>query len=299
MIFKDYYKILGLETNKVSLEDIKIAYRDSAKKYHPDLNKEDRISEEKFKEISEAYQILSKTSSKRKYDRSWNYYIGRKKKAYNISEKNITAKPKDFFNMFFGNQVEDKDIKLDKKVKIKTPRKGENIETEIEISIVDAFFGKEKSISLKNIDGSTKTFNVKIPKGIQNNEKIRLIGQGKKGINGGKDGDLIINIVIKNNSRFELEGLNLKTNINISPWEAALSTKLVVTGIEDDITLNIPKGIQSGEEIIIKNMGYKNKQGVRGDLVVKANISIPKELSKEEEELFKKMQQISKFNPRL
>ena len=153
MIFKDYYKILGLETNKVSLEDIKIAYRDSAKKYHPDLNKEDRISEEKFKEISEAYQILSKTSSKRKYDRSWNYYIGRKKKAYNISEKNITAKPKDFFNMFFGNKLEDKDIKLDKKIKIKTPKKGENIETEIEISIVDAFFGKEKSISLKNIDG--------------------------------------------------------------------------------------------------------------------------------------------------
>ena len=299
MIFKDYYKMLGLETNKVSLEDIKIAYRDSAKKYHPDLNKEDRISEEKFKEISEAYQILSKTSSRRKYDRSWNYYIGRKKKAYNISEKNITAKPKDFFNIFFGNQLEDKDIKSDERIKIKDPKKGENIETEIEISIIDAFFGKEKSISFKSIDGSTKTYNVKIPKGIQNNEKIRLIGQGKKGINGGKDGDLIINIVIKNNSRFELDGLNLKTNINVSPWEAALSTTLVVAGIEDDITLNIPKGIQSGEEIVIKKMGYKNKEGDRGDLIVKANISIPKELSKEEEELFKKMQEISKFNPRV
>lgn len=298
MIFKDYYKILGLETNKVSLEDIKIAYRDSAKKYHPDLNKEDRVSEEKFKEISEAYQILSKASSKRRYDRSWNYYIGRKKKAYDISEKNISAKTKDFFNIFFGSQEETKDTESEDKGKIKIPRRGENIETEIEISITDAFFGKEKSISLKSIDGSTKTYDIKIPNGIQNNEKIRLIGQGKKGRNGGKDGDLIINIRIKNTSRFELDGLNLKTSINISPWEAALSAKLVVTGIDDDITLNIPRGTQSGEDIIIKNMGYKNKQGNRGDLIVKTNIAIPKRMSKEEEELFKKMQKISKFNPR-
>lgn len=298
MIFKDYYKILGLETNKVSLEDIKIAYRDSAKKYHPDVNKEDRISEEKFKDISEAYQILSKTSSKRKYDRSWNYYIGRKKRNYEISQRNINAKPKDFFNIFFGSQEEVQDVQKDDKVKIKVPQKGENIETQIEISITDAFFGKEKSISLKDIDGSVRTFNIRIPKGIQNNEKIRLIGQGKKGKNGGKNGDLIINIQISDTSKFKLEGLNLKTNINISPWEAALSTKLTITGIDDDITINIPRGTQSGEDIIIKNMGYKNKDGDRGDLIVRTNILIPKDLSKEEEELFTKMQKISRFNPR-
>ena len=298
MIFKDYYKILGLETNKVDLEQIKIAYRDSAKKYHPDVNKEDKIAEERFKDISEAYQILSKASSRRKYDRSWNYYVGRKKKAYNISAKNASAKTKDFFNMFFGTQAEEENVKIEEGKKKKTPEKGENIETEIEATIVDGFFGKEKTIALKDVDGSTRSFNVKIPAGIQSDEKIRLIGQGKPGKHGGKNGDLIINIKIKNTGKFVLDGVNLKTDINISPWEAALSTKLVVAGIDEDVTINIPRGIQSGENIVIKEKGYKDNDGGRGDLIVQTKIMVPKELSKEEEELFTKMGRISKFNPR-
>lgn len=299
MIFKDYYKILGLETNKVDVEQIKIAYRDSAKKYHPDVNKEDSIAEERFKDISEAYQILSKASSRRKYDRSWNYYVGRKKKAYNVSAKNASAKTKDFFNMFFGTQAaEEENVKIEEGKKKKTPVKGENIETEIEATIVDGFFGKEKTIALKDVEGKTRSFNVKIPEGIQSDEKIRLIGQGKPGKNGGRNGDLIINIKIKNTGKFVLDGVNLKTDINISPWEAALSTKLVVAGIDEDVTVNIPRGIQSGENIIIKEKGYKDNDGGRGDLIVQAKIMVPKELSKEEEELFSKMGKISKFNPR-
>ena len=298
MIFKDYYKILGLDTNKVNIDEIKIAYRESAKKYHPDLNKEDNASEERFKDISEAYQILSNPSSKKKYDRSWYYFIGRKKKAYDVSAKNKNAKTKDFFNMFFGVGIEKKTDESAPTIGKKTKVRGENIETEIEASITDAFFGKEKTIKLKDVDGNDKVYNVKIPEGIQNNEKIRLLGLGKPGLNGGKNGDLIINIKIKDTGKFALDGTNLRTNINLSPWEAALSTKLTVTGIDDEFTVNIPKGIQSGEDIIIKDKGYKDNTGKRGDLIIKAIIMVPTELSKEEEELFNKMSKISKFNPR-
>lgn len=297
MIFKDYYKILGLETNKVNLEEIKVAYRESAKKYHPDVNKEDKIAEEKFKDISEAYQILSKTSSKRKYDRSWNYYVGRKKKAYEISAKNINAKTKDIFNMFFGTQTDDKQDEVENKSKKKIPIKGENIETEIEASIIDGYFGKEKSILLKDVDGSSKVFNVKIPAGIKDNEKIRLIGQGKSGENGGKNGDLLITIKIKNTGKFTLDGVNLLTEINISPWEAALGAKLVVAGIDEDITIDIPRGTQSGESLIIKEKGYRNGDS-RGDLILNTKIMVPTELSEEEEKIFSKLKKISKFNPR-
>ena len=299
MIFKDYYKILGLETNKVSIEEIKIAYRESAKKYHPDVNKEDKVAEERFKDIGEAYNTLSKASTKRRYDRTWNYYVGRKKKVSNISEKNNTVKTKDFFAMFFGTNEETENApKKEFSIGKKKHEKGENVETEIEASIEDAFFGKEKTLQLKDVDGKVKTLVVKIPNGIKNNEKIRLIGQGKSGKNGGKNGDLIINIKIKNDKKFELDDINLKTKINLTPWEAALGTKIVISGIDDDITVKIPKGIQTGEEIVLEEKGYKDASGTRGNLIIQSIIAVPKKISKEEEKLYKEMSKISKFNPR-
>ena len=297
MIFKDYYKMLGLETNKVDLEEIKIAYRESAKKYHPDVNKEDKVAEEKFKDISEAYQILSRPSSKRKYDRSWNYYVGRKKKAYEISAKNINAKTKDFFNMFFGTKSDDRLSEVEGKNKKKTPVRGENIETEIEASIVDGFFGKEKAISLKDVDGSVKTFNVKIPEGIKNNEKIRLIGQGKPGKYGGKSGDLLINIKIKNTGKYTLDGVDLKTELDLSPWEATLGTELTITGLDEDVNVVIPKGTQTGDRIVIENKGYKDGDS-RGNLILETKIMVPTELSDEEIKIYNKLKKTSKFNPR-
>ena len=195
MIFKDYYKILGLEDNKVTMEDIKQSYREQAKKYHPDVNVG---YEERFKDINEAYQVLSKASSKRKYDRMWNTHIGRKRKKenYEESKRSKDALFSDFFNMFFGEikgEKEEKD-KAKKQDKKKETIKGENIETEVQISIMEAFYGMNKKISLRTIDGKMKTFDIKVPAGIRNGEKIRLIGQGKQGKNGGKNGDLFIKI---------------------------------------------------------------------------------------------------------
>lgn len=290
MVFKNYYKILDLETSRVSIDEVKQAYRQAAKKYHPDLNVGDNLAEERIKDINEAYKILSVPASKRKYDRIWNSKFDKGKKAFK-NEKNV------FFNMFLGNIEKDEaKIKKDKTLK---PIKGENIETEIKVKISDAFYGAEKEISIKNLEGTAKTFSVKIPEGIRDGEKIRLIGLGKEGKNGGKNGDLLLKVKIENDKKFKLKGNDIYTELPITPWEAALGTKTKVDTLEDKVMVYIPKGIQSEEKIVISNEGYKTtNKDVRGNLIIKVKIAIPKDLSNEEKEVFKQLREISKFNPR-
>ena len=289
MVFKNYYKILDLETSRVSIDEVKQAYRQAAKKYHPDLNVGDTLAEERIKDINEAYKTLSVPASKRKYDRIWNSKFEKGKKAFK-DEKNV------FVNMFLGN-IEEKETL--KKEKIKNPIKGENIETEIRIKINEGFYGATKQISLKDIDGSSKTFSVKIPEGIRDGERIRLIGQGKQGKNGGKNGDLFLKVKIEDDKKFKLKGYDIYTEIPITPWEAALGIKTSIETIDDETNIYIPNGIQSGEKLVISNKGYKGEnKDIRGNLIVKVKIVVPKELSKEEKQIYKKLSEISKFNPR-
>lgn len=297
MIFKDYYKILGLTTNKVSIDEIKIAFREQAKKYHPDVNKQTKNAEERFKDINEAYKVLSGTATKRKYDRLWYTRIGKKikKQETRSSRNNNNNIISEFKTIFFG---QNQDVEAKSKVYKKIPIKGENVETQINVKLEDAYFGLEKKISLRTVQGKMKTFNVKIPSGIRDGEKIRLTGQGKTGTNGGKNGDLFIKINIINNKKFKLDGCDIVTDLYISPWEAALGKKVKVDSIEDTVEIEIPAGIQSGEKIKIEQKGYRDGQGGRGNLVANIKTVVPKELTEEEKELFEKLREISKFNPR-
>ena len=297
MIFKDYYKILNLDTNKVTENQIKIAFREQAKKYHPDINKQSVYSEERFKDINEAYRVLSNSTTKRKYDRMWNSKVGRKKQKaqFEESKREKGSAFSEFFNMFFGETTTKTPEKENKNV----PVKGENIETEITVKLEDAYYGLEKKLSLRTVKGQMKTLSVKVPSGIRNGEKIRLLGQGKQGANGGKNGDLFIKINIENNKKFKLQGCDILTNVYISPWEAALGKNINIESIEEKVTLNIPAGIQSGEQIIIPNKGYKDGQGGRGNLIAEIETVVPKQLTEEEKKLFEELQNISNFNPRV
>lgn len=284
MIYKDYYKILDLKTSRVSIDEIKVAYRAAAKKYHPDLNVGDSLAEERIKDINEAYRTLSVPASKRKYDRIWN------------SRNNINnyqkIKGKNIFNMFLGN------TKINEETDRKLPQRGEDIETEINVKLEEAFYGLEKKISLRTVDGKMKTFSVKVPDGIRNGEKIRLIGQGKPGKNGGKNGDLFIKINIENSKTFKLFSSDLYTDLLLTPWEAALGTRTNVQTIDGETTIYIPQGMESGEKIKIPNKGYKDGKGGRGDLVAEIKIVVPKKLTEEENNLFEKLKEVSKFSPR-
>jgi len=299
MVFKDYYKILNLETNKVTLEQIKIAYRSAAKKYHPDVNVGDRLAEDRIKDINEAYKVLSDSSAKRKYDRIWNANIGKQKNKSEYERRMNDSVFGSFFHMFFGD-VDEKEEKQKIKIKEKDKNaiKGENIQTEVKITIEEGFFGLSKRISLRTVDGTMKTFDVTIPAGIRDGEKIRLIGQGKEGINGGKRGDLLIKVVIEDNKIFRLNGYDLCTDLLITPWEAALGTRLQVNSIDDSSQIFIPKGIQTGEVLKIPGKGYKTGDGKRGNLIAEVKIMMPKNLTEEEIQVFEKLNKISKFNPR-
>lgn len=297
MVFKDYYKILELKTNKVSTEEIKTAYRNAVKKNHPDLNLDSKLAEEKIKDINEAYRTLSNYTTKRKYDRIWTKHsFSSKQKEYREKNKKSNTIFGEFFNIFFGNIENIKEQKNSKKDQ--KPIKGENIETSIDTDIEEVFYGIDKKISLRTTDGNLKVFTVSIPAGIRNGEKIRLLGQGKLGQNGGKNGDLLIRVNIKDNDRFQLKGNDLYTKLFLSPWEAALGTKTKIYSIDTESKLYIPSGIETGEVLKISGKGYKDGKGGRGDLFVNINIMVPKELSNEEKELFKKLSNVSTFNPR-
>lgn len=297
MIFKDYYKILGLPNSNVTTEQIKQAYREQAKKYHPDINTTSNFSEERFKDINEAYKTLSNTSTRRKYDKMWNSRIGKKQKNRGQAKKEKKSAFAEFFQMFFGeiknNKAKSEDINGGK-----APIKGENIETEITVSIFDAFYGVEKKLALRAVNGKMREFNIKIPAGIRNEEKIRLMGQGKPGENGGKAGDLLVRIHIENNKKFTLNGVDLIKNLYVTPWEAALGTKLNISSIDEEILLYIPQGTQCGESLKLKEKGYLDGKGGRGDLIINIQIMNPTDITEEEKKLFEQLKKISKYNPR-
>ena len=290
MVVKNYYKILDLETSHVSIDEIKSAYRQAAKKYHPDLNVGDILAEEKIKDINEAYKVLSVPSSKRKYDRMWNSKFGKGKKAFTSKSQKGAI-----IDMFLGNIDNTEKVETSKKA---NPVKGENIETQISVNIYDAFYGLEKQIALKTVDGDTKTYTVKVPQGIRDGEKIRLIGQGKPGENGGKSGDLLIQINIEGDNKFKLDGTNINTDLLLTPWEAALGVRTSVKSIDDETKVYIPEGTQSGEKIRIPNKGYYINKTDRGDLVAEIKVVVPKHISVEEKEMYQKLSEVSNFNPR-
>lgn len=284
MIFKDYYKILGIDTNKVSIDEIKNAYRDMAKKYHPDRNVGDKEAEAIFKDISEAYKVLSDAKQKRKYDISWNRYVASKKKRETKKEKKTFKEM--LMDILFGG------ISRKKTAPVIYPEYGEDINTEINVSLEEAFYGVTKKLKLKSVNGKDSSFTVKVPAGVQNHDKIRIVGQGKPGKNGGKNGDLFVIINIISNKRYKLSGIDIYTELEISVSEAALGTKKNINLFGDSINIIVPRCSNSGDNLVVEHKGYKNGKGERGNLHIITKIVLPDKLSKEQEEIFLKLREL-------
>ena len=280
MVFKDYYKTLGLNTNKVSQETIKEAYRERAKQYHPDINVGDKAAEEMFKEVNEAYKILSNEKTKRRYDFSWNRYVHRQGSDASFASKPIKNA---LMDIFFGTTTTEEPTKVEEE------EDGEDINTKIDISIKEGFFGSKKDIVLKNIEGKDTTFSVKIPAGIQNNDKIRIVGQGKPGKNGGNNGDLFIKINIVSDKQNALKGNDIYRSLDLKPYEAALGVKKEISLFDESLSLVIPEGTSSGDEFVLKGKGYKSARGARGDLHVIAQISLDKNLDEKSKKIYEEL----------
>jgi curved DNA-binding protein len=293
--YKEYYKILGVDKSATQAE-VKKAFRNLAKKYHPDINPNSKVAEEKFKETSEAYEVLGDPEKRKKYDDLANDMEFQNGSDFDPAQSgydNVKYEDRaesendfsDFFNAFFGGRPTNMDDIFGRGTSGRGRARsyaqdGRDSEAEISITLKEAFNGDSKKVSIKN-GKSTKTIMLKIPVGIKSGGKFKLSGLGETGINGGKNGDLIVKVDLIKDERFKINGLDLETTLDLFPWDAGLGSEAAVETIDGKIMVRTPAGIQAGSKIRVAGKGYKDAHGRRGYLYIKIRIVNPKALSEE------------------
>lgn len=318
--FQDYYQTLGVPKT-ASQDEIQRAYRKLARKYHPDVNKE-KGAEQKFKELSEAYEVLKDPDKRKQYDElGANWKAGQEFKpppgwknakfdfggpgGFSFGGDGFS----DFFEMFFGRsagpgrggaRVRFGPHGAGFDFEQEFQQAGATHEAQITISLEDAYHGAKRQITLSDNGGPPKTYDVKIPRGVTEGAKIRLAGQGGPGRGGAPPGDLILIVHLAQHPNFQVDGHDLTTTLPLTPWEAALGAKLPVDTLEGQVTLTIPPGAASGQKLRLRGKGlpHRGHPDRHGDLYVLLKIVVPKELSDEERRLFEELAKVSRFDPR-
>jgi len=309
MEYKDYYKILGVEKN-ASEKDIKQAYRKLARKYHPDVNPNNKAAQEKFKEINEAYQVLSDVDKRRKYDElgtNWQAYEQYQRAGGQgpfqwgggggAQYRTVTPEElesllgglggnlggfSDFFSTFFGGG-------FDAARTHPRARRGQDIEQPIEISLDEAYRGTTRLVQK---DG--RRLEIKIPAGVKTGSKIRYAGEGTTGARGAAAGDLYLRVQIAPHPTFEREGDDLRCEIPVDLYTAILGGEVNVPTLKGQLALKIPAETQAGKTFRLAGQGMPklNEPNAFGDLYVKVRVVVPERLTAAERELFEKLAQM-------
>ena len=314
MDFKDYYKTLSVEPDADS-KTIKTAYRKLARKYHPDVS-QDHQAEDKFKEVSEAYEVLKDPQKRAEYDEIRRYGGQQSAPGWRQREgfsEGQTGQPfegdfSDFFNTMFGaHNHAGRGSSGHGGFQSRTDfsQRGADIETELPIFLEDtlAESGQKISYSLPyrddqgRVNSKKKTLNVKIPAGVSDGERIRLKGQGGQGFGGAPSGDLYLHIRIVPHPLFDVEAHNLIITVPLAPWEAALGACLEVPTLTGKIKLTIPSNSQTGQRLRIRGKGLPHKQG-QGDLYAVLKVVMPTTTSKESEQHWQALASAAAFEPR-
>lgn len=291
--FRDYYEVLGVPRG-ASDEEIRSAYRKLAREYHPDVNK-DPDAEDRFKEVSEAYEVLRDPEKREKYER-----LGANWKAgEDVSGASgfgggdgqgfgDGAGFSDFFESLFGGR------RAASGGFEGFSMRGGDQEATIEVTLEEAARGGKQKISL--VDG--RDFEVQIPSGVRDGQKIRLAGQGGEGASGGPAGDLYLRVRIKRHPRFRREDDDLVVEISVAPWEAALGGTVPVPTLNGSAKVKVPAGSSSGRRLRLRGEGMPGSGGRKGDLYASVRIVVPRVLEKRERELFEELAAVSRFDPR-
>ncbi len=286
--FVDYYNKLEIDKSATQ-KDIQAAYRRLARKYHPDVNKE-KDAEEKFKLINEAYEVLKDPDKRKKYDQlgpNWDKNASFSGSPWGFQGENTqgfsSGEFSDFFESLFGSAY------AGRRQGANPFQQSRETQVDIEIEIVEAFKEATKKIQLSSADNDElRSVEFKIPRGVKNETKIRLRGQGSL-TSSGTRGDLLIKLAFKPHPQYEVIDHDLYFKLNVSPWLATLGGKIVIETIDaKKLEINLPAGIQTGQKLRIKGKGLPKKEGF-GDLFVISNVKIPKHLSKEQLDLVEKL----------
>ncbi len=318
MEFRDYYAVLGVAKN-ASQAEIQRAYRKLARKYHPDINKTPG-AEDRFKDIGEAYEVLKNPDKRAKYDRYG--------AAWKAAEQGGGAPPpgyediwfdlggaedftfsggsgfSSFFEQLFGAAAGRRTAQGRRGARGFThgaqwTMPGADREAHLTLTLEEAAHGGEREIALSGpTPERSKTYMVRIPKGIRPGQRIRLAGQGEKGVGGAPAGDLYLMVEILPHPTFRLEDRDLYTTVPVTPWEAALGAEVTLATLDGAVNVKIPAGSSSGRKIRLKGKGFPDPRSSPGDLYAEISIRVPQTLSAEERELFEQLAKVSRFAPR-
>lgn len=290
MKYIDYYKILGINKNATE-QDIKKAYRKLARKYHPDVNPNNKEAEKKFKEINEANEVLSNAENRKKYDKygkDWQHaeeFERAKQQQKQQGQQTYTSYNQDDFSDFFssmfgGGFQQNRGAKF----------KGQDYHAELQLNITDILKSHKQTLTVNN-----KNIRITIPAGIENGQLIKIKNHGEKVGEGGVNGNLFIKFSILNNTSFKRDKNNLYLKVDLDLYKAVLGGDIVVTTIDGKkVKLKVKPETQNGTKIKLKGKGmpvYK-KDGQFGDLFITYNIKIPTKLSLKEKELFTQLSKL-------
>ena len=310
--FRDYYETLGV--SKTANEDeIKSAFRKLARKYHPDVAKDKKEAEEKFKQINEAYEVLSDPEKRRKYDQlgeNWNQrggfqpppqwgggqrgggFRGGGGENGGVEFEFGGTGFSDFFEAFFGGG-RGRSAFGGFGQRGTMAERGSDVEADIMVTLEEALHGSTRQVSLRRAGSKkTETYQVKIPRGVREGQRIRLAGQGEAGERGGKSGDLFLRVRLARHPDFSVEGSDLVHEVKIAPWQAVLGDQIIVPTLEGNARLKLPPGTQGGQRFRLRGRGLPGVSGQRGDLYVVVQITVPKKLSDSEQKLWEQLAQL-------
>jgi curved DNA-binding protein len=301
MDYIDYYKTLEI-TKSATEDEIKKAYRKLARKYHPDLNPNDKEAEKKFKEINEANEVLSNSENRKKYDKygkDWQHADEFEKAGYNPNQQQYSRQQQgnqdfsdfgggdfsesdfsDFFNSMYGSA---------RSSRSQSKYRGQDFNAELQLDLASAYTTHKQNLAVNG-----KNIRITIPAGVENGQVIKIPGHGGPGANGGPNGDLYITFLIENNSDFKREGNNLYVDVDLDLYTAILGGEINVNTFDGKVKIKVAAETQTGTKVKLKGKGFPvyKKENQFGDLYITYNIKTPTKLSQKEKELFQELSKI-------